>query len=406
MNILYIDHYAGSESMGMEFRPYYMAREWQRMGHNVTIIAADCSHLRAKNPVIDSDFQDEEVDGVNFCWVKTPQYATSLSVGRYKNVYSFVEKLEQNAQMLADKYKPDAVIASSTYPMDIYPAKKIADLNKAKLCFEIHDIWPLTLIVIYKFPKWLFLIKNMQRAEDFALRESNLVVSVLPHAGKHMIERGFSDDKMAYIPNGIILDTEHEKMPCEHKEIFEKLKKEGKFIVLYAGGHTSTNELGTLIKSSKFMPENVQIVLVGDGRLKNKLIKYAKRRNLENVTFLPKVKKTQVFDVLEQGDCLYVGAKKCELYQYGVGMNKIYDYMMAAKPIIYGIEASNDIVADCNCGVTIPTGDPQAIAGAVSDLMNISKDERAEMGARGCEYVKKYHDYKFLASEFIKNLQG
>lgn len=48
MNILYINHYAGSPEMGMEFRTYYLANEWVKMGHNVTIIAGDYSHLRRK----------------------------------------------------------------------------------------------------------------------------------------------------------------------------------------------------------------------------------------------------------------------------------------------------------------------------------------------------------------------
>ena len=46
MNILYIDHYAGSLQMGMEFRPYYFAREWAKMGHRVRIVSASFSHLR------------------------------------------------------------------------------------------------------------------------------------------------------------------------------------------------------------------------------------------------------------------------------------------------------------------------------------------------------------------------
>lgn len=48
MNIILINHYAGSNIHGMEFRPYYLAREWVKMGHNVTIIAASFSHLRQK----------------------------------------------------------------------------------------------------------------------------------------------------------------------------------------------------------------------------------------------------------------------------------------------------------------------------------------------------------------------
>jgi hypothetical protein len=30
MNIVYIEHYAGTPALGMEFRPYYLAREWVR----------------------------------------------------------------------------------------------------------------------------------------------------------------------------------------------------------------------------------------------------------------------------------------------------------------------------------------------------------------------------------------
>ena len=64
MNILLINHYAGSDYHGMEFRPYYMAREWKEMGHNVTILGADFSHLRKNNPVIERDFQEEMVSGI------------------------------------------------------------------------------------------------------------------------------------------------------------------------------------------------------------------------------------------------------------------------------------------------------------------------------------------------------
>jgi hypothetical protein len=32
MNLLYLNHYAGTPALGMEFRPYYLAREWVR--HN------------------------------------------------------------------------------------------------------------------------------------------------------------------------------------------------------------------------------------------------------------------------------------------------------------------------------------------------------------------------------------
>ena len=59
MNILLVNHYAGSVDMGMEFRPYYLAREWVKMGHNVTIVAGNFSHLRKNNPEVTRDFQEQ-----------------------------------------------------------------------------------------------------------------------------------------------------------------------------------------------------------------------------------------------------------------------------------------------------------------------------------------------------------
>ena len=92
MNILLINHYAGSPEMGMEFRPYYMAREWIKLGHKVAIIAGDYSHLRQKNPSIKKDFTKAKIDGITYCWVKTGQY-TGNGVKRALSLASVPGKL-------------------------------------------------------------------------------------------------------------------------------------------------------------------------------------------------------------------------------------------------------------------------------------------------------------------------
>lgn len=49
MNIWIINEYAGSPYHGMEFRHYYLGKEFLKQGHNVTIISASYSHL-FRNP--------------------------------------------------------------------------------------------------------------------------------------------------------------------------------------------------------------------------------------------------------------------------------------------------------------------------------------------------------------------
>ncbi len=97
MKILYLNHYAGSPSYGMEYRPFYMAREWVRAGHDVRIVAADRSHIRAVTPALDQKSRmDEVVEGVNYSWLKTPAY-TGNGFGRVKNMASFVVQLYAGA---------------------------------------------------------------------------------------------------------------------------------------------------------------------------------------------------------------------------------------------------------------------------------------------------------------------
>ncbi|NAS16344.1 glycosyltransferase [Clostridium butyricum] len=405
MNILLINHYAGSDYHGMEFRPFYMAREWKNKGHNVTILGANFSHLRKNNPVIEKDFQEEVIDGITYVWVKTPQYQGN-GVGRIKNISTFMWKLRTNYKMLADKYKPDAVIASSTYPLDIYPAHRIAKRCNAKLCFEIHDLWPLSPMEIGGFSEKNPAIVILQRAEDFAFKNSDVIVSILPNADKHIRERGFSTDKFVYVPNGILTGEKNEAPMEKTIERLQELKEQGYFLVGYTGNHSPANVLDTMIDAAKkTTDEKVKYVLVGKGNVKNELMEYAKANNVTNIEFLDPVLKDNMDNVLELLDIGYIGLKKQNLFNYGVSPNKLFDYMMASLPVIYAVEASNDPVKDSNCGISVPAENPEAVVEAVVKIKNLSEEEKIKMGGNGKKYVLDNHMYEGLADKFLNALK-
>ena len=128
MNILLVNHYAGTPTLGMEYRPYYLAREWVRLGHRVMIVAAAYSHYRARQPAPG----DEIVDGIHYRWLPTPMYSGN-GWARMRNVLSFLSQLWTQAPALAADFQPDVVISSSTYPMDTWVARRIAQLAGARL---------------------------------------------------------------------------------------------------------------------------------------------------------------------------------------------------------------------------------------------------------------------------------
>lgn len=127
--VLLINHYAGSNEMGMDFRPYYLAREWKKNGYNVKIIAADYSHLRQKNPEVNYDFQKEMIDGLSYYWVRTIPYKGN-GIKRAFTMFQFVGKLLFKAKKIAKEFKPDVIITASTYPLDIFAAKRIKKYAK------------------------------------------------------------------------------------------------------------------------------------------------------------------------------------------------------------------------------------------------------------------------------------
>ncbi|MNR80310.1 putative glycosyl transferase [compost metagenome] len=408
MTILLINHYAGGPPFGMEHRPFYMAREWVRQGHDVTILAATQSHLRTRNP----DAGDLTLEGIRYRFLPTPSYQGN-GLGRVRNMLAFVGGAYKEAARLAAELKPDAVIASSTYPLDIYPARRIARLAKrhgakGRVIFEVHDLWPLSPMELGNIPAWHPFIMGMQKAENDAYRAADRVVSMLPKAEAHMREHGMAPEKFAYLPNGIDVqewEASADPLPELHREVLERLRAQGRFIVGYAGSHGLANAMHHLIDAApKLAGQPVTLLLVGQGPEKDAL--QSRAQGMDNVVFLPPLPKGAVPALLDATDALYLGWNRVPLYRFGISPNKLMDYMMAAKPIIHSVEAGNDPVAESACGFSVPPEDPEAIASAITRLMAIDPAERAAMGASGRAFVKAHHDYRVLAQRFLEVMEA
>ena len=408
MKILLINHYAGSVYHGMEFRPYYLSREWVKMGHEVTIVAASFSHLKQKNIDMDSSVKEEFIDGIRYIWLKTPSYQGN-GIGRIKNMISFLLKLYKYEKEINKGIAPDVVIASSTYPLDSYPANWMAKKYKAKFVFELHDLWPMSPMVLNNMSKWHPFIMVMQRAEDYWCKNADLVVSLLPDAYKHLVARGMSMDKYVVIQNGISPDEwgeQKQDIPDEHKHCINELKEKNKFIVSYVGGHAVSCALDMYLDVAERLKENdgIHFVFVGDGTEKKRLTEKADKMNLINVTFLPPVPKKSVPKLLEKMDLLVICGSDTVLSTYGESANKIRDYMMAAKPIITCTKSSNDIVSVSGCGFVFRHGEIDEITSKTIELSKMSKESVSEFGKRGKSYVLENLTYPSLASDFIKEL--
>ena len=431
MKILLINHYAGAPKYGMEYRPYYLAREWVRAGHQVLILGAAPSHVRAQQPKPGV----EEIDGIHYCWYAAPAYSGN-GLGRVRNIWAFCRQVWKDAAGLAENFAPDAVIASSTYPMDIWVARRIARMArpsptstssaprggadalgsgpagagraKAKLVYEVHDLWPLSPIELSGMsPRHPFAML-CQKAENDAYRDADVVVSMLPKVHEHMAAHGLDLRKLHIVPNGITLDewsADGEPVGGALAAHLDALRAQGRLIVGYAGSMGLPNALDVLLDAAaQLKDEPFAFVLVGAGHEKARLAERVRAEGLANVAVFDPIPKLQIPALLARVDIAYIGWQRTPIYRFGIAPNKLMDYLMAARPVLHSVEAGNDPVAEAGAGLTVAPEDPAAVAAGLRQLAAVPAEERAAMGARGRAFVQAHHTYPVLAQRFLAAL--
>ncbi len=410
MNILYLNHYAGSPTLGMEYRPYYLAREWVKSGHRVRIVGASYSHVRSvqpQPPLADASRWSENVDGIEYRWVRTPRYSGN-GVGRVLNIAAFLWRVWADAHELAREFRPDVVIASSTYPMDIWVARRIARLANARLVFEVHDLWPLSPIELNGMsPRHPFILL-CSAAESAAYRDADVVVSMLPRVDEYMVSRGLDVSKLAIVPNGVPVDeapTPSTALPPPLRAVLEAAHAQGRTLVGYAGSHGLPNALDVLVDAAaQLRDEPFTFVMVGDGHEKARLAERALALGLSHVHWMAPIAKSQVPALLAGLDIAYIGWQRTPIYRFGIAPNKLMDYMLAGCVVLHSVEAGNDPVAESGCGISVAPESPDAVANGLRRLAAVPLAQRRAMGQRGREHVLAHHTYPVLARHFLEAL--
>lgn len=412
MNILLINHYAGSPLHGMEFRPYYLAREWVRAGHKVRILAADFSHVRSHQPKRlfgKHATWRESIGGIDYQWFATPVYKGN-GVSRVRNIATFIGHIFLASRQIADDFQPDVIISSCTYPMDIWVARRLAKLSKAKLVFEVHDLWPLSPIEIGGMSPSHPFIRVCQAAENAAYRDADLVVSMLPKIAEHATQKGLPLERLVIVQNGVSLDEWEDDKPVPIREdirvAIDAAHAVGHLVVAYTGSHGLPNALDTLLDAAGLLSnEQLTFILVGDGHERTRLQARCCDEGLHNVHMFASVPKAQMVALLASVDMAYLGAPKHPIYRFGVSPNKMIDYMMARVPILYAIEAGNDPVAEAGCGLTVPAEASNDLAKSIRNLASLSPSARKAMGEMGRSYALAHHTYDVLAAKFIRAVE-
>jgi glycosyltransferase involved in cell wall biosynthesis len=405
--IWYIHPFAGGPGLGRFFRAWSLGRAWREMGVDAQVVCPSFHHIFDR---LELRTGDETIQGVPFRFIPTSMYRSN-GLDRLWNMARFcVNVLRDPRLQVPEDEAPDLVIASSPHPFAFLPAARIARRYHARLVFEVRDLWPLSVVELAGVRKGHPFVKLAAWVEQYAYRHADHVVSLLPFARDHMVERGLASDKFLYIPNGI--DEDDAQGPTGDPpgtlliDRAREWREAGKFVVAYTGAMGPPNALWALIEAAHILQSRgnfaPQIVLVGRGESRRELESLATGFELRNVEFFDAVPKQELAWLLRLSDVGFISLKRQPLFRFGVSPNKLFDYMLARLPVIYAIESANDPVGDAKCGLRVFAERPHAIADAIEKLMVLPGEKRAQMGESGRAYALREHGYRALARRYVE----
>jgi glycosyltransferase involved in cell wall biosynthesis len=295
----------------------------------------------------------------------------------------------------AEVLKPDVILGSSPHLFGALAAERVARQLKVPFVLEVRDLWPQSLIHLGNFAPSHPVVKGLEWIEKYLYRHASRIVSLLPGGAEHMAAKGADPNKVEWIPNGVDMDSLPLVRPHQHKETFT---------IMYAGAHGLANGLDTILDAAFILQEEgwadrIKFRFVGDGPCKPHLEKRVFSEEIKNVEFNQPVAKNEVFDILNEADAFIATLKKINLYRFGISLNKLYDYLALAKPVILGADSINNPVAEAGAGYVVPPEDGHAMAVAIKKMAGLPAKERYQMGMRGRKYVEEHHDIAKLAEK-------
>ena len=291
--------------------------------------------------------------------------------------------------------RPDVVFATSTPITVAIPGLIVSIFKRRPLVFEVRDIWPESAIAtgVLKNP---LIIKAAEFLERLIYRRSRRIIALSERMKKRMVENGGPPpDKVDVIPIGADLDL----FGGERDDSFRRQHGlEGKFLAVFPGAHGIANGLDVLVEAARLLPDDMRIVLIGDGPRKPRLMEKARRLGADKILFFDPIPKLELARVLTCMDCGLMILKPLPIFET-VLPNKLFDLAASRLPIIVNFAGEvADLVTTHEAGLFVERSTPQNIADALVTLRDNS-EQRREMGENARRLARRF-DRRKMAERF------
>jgi glycosyltransferase involved in cell wall biosynthesis len=371
-------------------------------GHEVIIFRSDVSRFdgKAASSEAGSRYRDQVDGGLTVRSIRGVEYRGNAK--RFLGMVRFGRAVVRGTRGLS---KPDIVMGTSVHLFAAHAAQRLAARYRVPFILEIGDIWPQTLVDIGAIKRWHPVYVVQRVLEKHLYRRAARVLSKLPLAKDHIAASGSDPGKVAYLPNSVDL------RPYLSATYPEAPPPRSEFRVAYMGSMTPVYGLTVLIDAAATIAADhpdlpIRFRLVGSGNSRPALEDHAASLGLKNMEFVDRIPWDDVPIELAEADvCLAISRSLAVVRSFGMSQNKVYEYMGAARPVIFAVDAANDPVAESDGGLSVAAENRDALVDAILRMFDMTREDRIAMGKRAHDYVAGRFAAELITRRFTLILQ-
>ena len=403
MKLLILTQYFPPEVGAPQNRLFELAVRLKKLGVDVSVLTAMPNYPQMKiyDGYEGKDYMYEEIEGIPVHRSSIYLPKSKSIVQRLLNYFSFVYS---SARVGKNKVGEVDVIMCESPPLFLgYSALYLKRKKKAKLIFNVSDLWPESaekLGVVTN--KWM--LKLAYRLEKKLYRKSVLVTGQTQGICKSINLR-FPEVKTYWLPNGVDVSYYNPSIVTSNWRK-ENGFNENDILFLYAGIIGLAQGLEIILAAAEKLKNNASIkfILLGSGPEKETLQAIKKEKQLSNVYFFDAVSKTQMPQIIQASDVSVIPLRKLDLF-LGAIPSKIFENLAMEKPVLLAVdgEARELFVNQGKCALY---SEPENIMDLVKNVLLLANDPelRKQLGKKGRSYVEQSFNRNTIAQNFYQIL--
>ncbi len=405
LKLLILTQYFPPEVGAPQNRLFELAIRLQKKGIDVSVLTAMPNYpkMEIQKEYVGKEYMYEEKEGLKIHRSGIFVSKQKSIVNRLRNYFSFV--LSSKKVGISKVGAVDVILCESPPLFLGYSAMYLARKKKAKLIFNISDLWPESaekLGVIHNS----FLLGRAYKLEERLYKRSVLVTCQTQGICKNIAQR-FPDVKTFWLPNGADLNYyDPEKIP-ENNWRKDHGFLNSDIIFLYAGIIGIAQGLEVILEAATNVKEHkdLKFVLLGNGPEKEKLQELATKNKLSNVTFIDFVAKTQMPGVLRSVNATIIPLKKLDLFK-GAIPSKIFESLAMEVPILLGVdgEARELFIEQGKCGLYFEPENAKLLSEKILEIASNSVLAK-QLGKAGRRYVNENFNRDIIADKLYNEIK-